>query len=276
MKEAKFYKVLNNKKVQCVLCPHMCKIEEGKSGFCKVRNNIDGILYTKTYNKISSIALDPIEKKPLRQYKPNSKILSVGTYGCNFTCDFCQNYHISQMEPELETISPTKLLEISDNINESIGIAFTYNEPTIWYEYIYDVAKNNKKDTILVTNGYINKEPLKELLPYINAMNIDIKSMNSKFYDTICNGTLESVKKTIILAYEKTHVELTFLAIPNINDSNKEMVELATWMNNIDFNIPLHIIPFRPMYNMKYIPKQTYERINRLKEIALRYLKYVY
>jgi len=276
MKEASFYKILNNKQVRCVLCPHMCEIEEGQSGFCKVRINIEGILYTKTYNKISSMSLDSIEKKPLRKYKPNTKILSVGTYGCNFTCDFCQNYHISQMEPKLENISPTKLLKISDNIKESIGIAFTYNEPTIWYEYVYDVAKNNKKDTILVTNGYINKKPLEQLLPHINAMNIDIKSMRSKFYNTICDGTLKKVKQTIILAHQQTHVELTFLAIPNINDSNKEMSELAMWIKNIDSNIPLHIIPFRPMYKMKDIPRQTYEDINRLKKIALKYLKYVY
>ena len=276
MKEASYYKSIQDKKVKCLLCPHECEIQEGYSGICKVRTNIDGVLFTKTYNQISSIAIDPIEKKPLRGYRPNTQILSVGTYGCNFKCDFCQNHHISQIEPNLENVTSDELLKISNDEKNNIGIAFTYNEPTIWYEYIYEVAKKNKKDTILVTNGFINQQPLKELLPYINAMNIDIKSINPHFYEKICRGQLEKVKESIQTASDMTHIELTFLAIPDINDSKEEMKELSKWIGSISNKIPLHIIPFRPMYKMENIPYQTYEKIQSLQKIASKYLKNIF
>ncbi len=276
MKEALYYKKQKNNTVECLLCPKNCVIFEGKVGFCKVRENKGGVLYTKTYNKLSSIALDPIEKKPLRNYKSGSHILSVGTMGCNFKCDFCQNYHISQEIPEVELVTVDRLLEISNSETDSIGIAFTYNEPTIWYEYVLEVAEKNRKDTILVTNGFINKEPLIQLLPYINAMNIDLKSMNPKFYKEVCRGELADVQRTIETAHLKTHIELTFLAIPQKNDTEEEMHSMAKWISNIDENIPLHIIPFRPMYKWNNMPYQSYEKIAKLKEIAGERLKYVY
>lgn len=276
MKEALYYTKLKNYTVKCYLCPHECVIKSGNSGLCRVRINENGILYSKIYDKVSAIALDPIEKKPLRRYKPNKNILSVGTMGCNFKCKFCQNYHIAHMDCELHTIAPQELVQMSDKQDDSIGIAFTYNEPTIWYEYVLDVAMQNKKDTVLVTNGFINREPLLELFPYIDAMNIDIKSMNPHFYKSICKGTLENVQNTIKTAYNNTHIELTFLAIPSLNDSQEEMKELSNWIANIDSNIPLHIIPFRPMYQMQDVPCQTYPKILELKEIASKILRYVY
>jgi len=276
MKEALFYKKEKNNAVKCLLCPQDCKIAEGKSGFCKVRVNKKGVLYSKTYDRISSIAMDPIEKKPLSMYKPGSNILSVGTMGCNFKCGFCQNYQIAHEEPKLGKMTVEHLLEISDAQTDSIGIAFTYNEPTIWYEYVLETAEKNEKDTVLVTNGYINMDPLKKLLPYINAMNIDLKSMNPDFYKEVCKGELESIKETIKTCYSKTHIELTFLAIPGRNDSDEEIKEMSEWISGIDRDIPLHIIPFRPMYKWTDLPHQTYERIDRLKGIARKELKYIY
>ncbi len=276
MKEALYYREFGENSVKCLLCPHECTIAQGRAGLCRVRENIDGKLYTKTYEMVSSLAIDPIEKKPLRLMKPGNHILSIGTIGCNFRCSFCQNYHISQSNPPLRKIPVDELLNISDSLNESIGIAFTYNEPTIWYEYILEVAMRNKKDTVLVTNGYINPEPLNRLLPYIAAMNIDIKSMNPNFYRKTCGGKLEHVQKTIEIAAKQTHIELTFLAIPGFNDSEEEMEQLTTWICTVNQKIPLHIIPFRPMYKMNYVPAQTIKKLSRLKQVARKRLSYVY
>lgn len=276
MKEALYYIKQKNKAVKCLLCPHECEIKQNNTGFCRVRENVDGILYTNTYNAISSIAVDPIQKKPLRRYKPNTNILSVGTWGCNLRCEFCQNYHISQMKPQLKQLTCDELLELSEAHKESIGIAFTYNEPTIWYEYILDTAQKNKKDTVLITNGFINREPLSKLLPYIDAMNIDLKSMNPDFYKRICRGSLEAVLETIKLSYQKTHIELTFLAIPELNDSSDEMERMSRWIADIDRKIPLHIIAFRPMYKMMDRQYQTREKIENLKTVASKKLDFVY
>ncbi len=276
MKEALFYTLQENNSVQCRLCPHECTISEGHIGICRVRENIDGKLIAQTYNKISSFAMDPIEKKPLRRYKNGAYILSVGTMGCNFTCDNCQNYHISQKTPLLKEMTAQQLIALSNEHEESIGIAFTYNEPMIWYEYVYEVAQNNNKDTVLVTNGYINKAPLEQLLPYIDAMNIDIKSMNPRFYQEVCGGTLDAVQNTIMIAQEKTHVELTFLAIPGRNDTVDEMKALSKWIADINKDIALHIIPFRPMYQMTNVLPQSMYTIAKLKDIAREELQYVY
>ena len=276
MKEASFYKKFGESSVKCLLCPHECTIPKGHSGICRVRQNIDGTLYADTYAKISSMAIDPIEKKPLRMYKSGTHILSVGTYGCNFKCGFCQNYHIAHKDPPLKDMPVEELLNISDSLEESIGIAFTYNEPTIWYEFVYETAVKNKKDTVLVTNGFINPEPLKQLLPHIQAMNIDLKSMNPDFYKKVCKGTLESVQNTIKYCAPRTHVELTYLAIPGYNDTSEEASEMAKWISGIDPNIALHIIPFRPMYKMGDVPPQSYEYLSELKKSAHKMLKNVF
>ena len=209
-------------------------------------------------------------------YKQGTHILSVGTYGCNFKCGFCQNYHIAHKEPSLKDMPVEELLNISDSLEESIGIAFTYNEPTIWYEYVYETAVKNKKDTVLVTNGFINPEPLKQLLPHIQAMNIDLKSMNTDFYKKVCKGSLENVQETIKYCASKTHVELTCLAIPGYNDTLEEAGEMAKWISDIDSNIALHIIPFRPMYKMEDVPSQTYDHLSELKKTARKKLENVF
>lgn len=276
MKEALYYEKLADQSVICRLCPHQCHIREGSVGRCRARRNIGGTLFSETYNQISAMALDPIEKKPLSRFKPGSFILSVGTFGCNFSCRFCQNHHISMIRPETETIDVDTLIQLSDHQTDSIGIAFTYNEPSIWYEYVLETAKKNKKDTVLVTNGFISPEPLKELLPYVDAMNIDLKSISDSFYRKLCGGQLAPVLKTIQMANSATHVELTFLAIPEVNDSDAEIAALSEWVATVDPYIPLHITPFYPMYQMKDVPAQTLARIDRLKSIANRRLAYVF
>lgn len=189
-------------KIDCHLCPQNCHIKNNNLGLCQARKNIDNNLYTLNYGVVTSIAIDPIEKKPLYHYKPRSQILSVGTFGCNMKCLFCQNYTISQNQIQGEYYEPVDLLNLIRNVDNNIGIAFTYNEPFIWYEYIYDCCKLIKKsginkDIILVTNGYMNPKPLEKLLPFIDAMNIDLKSFNNKTYETLCKASLNPVLETI-------------------------------------------------------------------------------
>ena len=189
-------------KIRCLLCPHNCIIAEGRFGLCSVRMNKDGALKTINYGEITAMANDPVEKKPLYHYKPGKNILSVGSFGCNFTCDFCQNYSIAQYKANSWYLSPEELIERCLNLENNIGIAFTYNEPSIWYEYIYETSKKLKErgphaGVVLVTNGYIETEPLLQLLPYVDAMNIDLKSFGQGYYKKICGGRLEPVLTTI-------------------------------------------------------------------------------
>ncbi len=277
MKEASYYKKGDNNEVYCTLCPHYCKIEEGKSGRCRVRKNKDGSLYTLNYGKITSYAYDPIEKKPLYHYKPGTNIFSIGSFGCNLACDFCQNWEIVYDNNLTMDISPEDLLELS-KAKDSVGIAYTYNEPIIWYEFILDMAKKVKENgmsNILVTNGYINQEPLEELLPYIDAMNIDLKSMDDFFYKHLCKGSLEPVLRTIEIAARSTHVELTTLVIDNENSSLEEIRSLAKRVGQIDKSIPLHFSRYFPAYKMKHPPTKI-ETLVEAKNIAKEYLDYVY
>jgi len=275
MKEALYYIKGKDKKVICTLCPNNCVISDGEAGVCGVRKNEKGKLQALTYDMVSSIALDPIEKKPLDYFMPGTYILSVGTFGCNFKCGFCQNWTISQERPELENITPRALCETAANIKKNIGIAFTYNEPSIWYEYVLETCKLNKENglaNVLVTNGYINPGPLNELLPYVDAMNIDLKSFKPDFYRDICKGKLEPVKQTIKTSAGKCHIELTNLSIPGLNDSIEEMDEMCAWIASIGRDIPLHLIPFRPLYKMTDLPMQTFNRLAALRNTALFYL----
>ena len=188
--EAMFYEKLENREVRCVLCPHRCRIGQDGRGICGVRKNIDGILYSLNYEEISSIGVDPIEKKPLYRFHPGTGILSVGSVGCNLKCPFCQNHTIARVKPEeVHTYrgSSDELVAKAVSLKDrgSIGIAYTYNEPSVWYEFVYEVAKTAREKgllNVLVTNGYIEMEPLERLLPYIDAMNIDLKAYNDRFY----------------------------------------------------------------------------------------------
>jgi pyruvate formate lyase activating enzyme len=280
-KEARYYDKNPNLSVKCNLCPHKCIIKPGASGICRVRKNIDGKLYTLNYGKVTSIALDPIEKKPLYQFYPGSYILSLGTFGCNFKCPYCQNWEIAHEEPESYGITPEKaVLKAKEFVEKgSIGLAYTYNEPSIWYEFVYDtavLAKEEGLSNVLVTNGYISHKPLQDILPYIDAFNIDVKSFDEDFYKKICNGTLEDVKETVEIVSKSCHVELTSLIIPGLNDSISNIEKMAKWIYSISSEIPLHITRFFPHYKMNNIPPTPVETLIKLKDTAGRYLKYVY
>jgi pyruvate formate lyase activating enzyme len=279
--KAQYYTKLDNGVVHCQLCPHNCHIRPDKKGICKVRANSDGELYAESYGQLSSLALDPIEKKPLYRFYPGSLILSTGSYGCNFSCSFCQNYSISMGKPETAFISPENLVYKAFRLKDSgnIGLAYTYNEPFISFEYVLDCCKLIKDrglKNVLVTNGYVQEAPLLEMLPYNDAMNIDLKSFSPDFYKEICNGNVEIVKRTIETASKSCHIEITCLVIPGLNDSEEEIGDMARWLSSLSPDIPLHLSRFFPRHKMldkEITPRATLEKAAR---IASRYLDHVY
>ena len=278
-KEALFYEKQGDR-INCKLCPHNCLIEVGEFGKCNVRVNKEGLLYTVNYGEITSMAQDPIEKKPLYHFKPGSNILSVGSFGCNFTCGFCQNHSISQERAKSEYIYPEKLVEICKSLEDNIGVAFTYNEPSIWYEYVYKssrLLKESIKDIkiVIVTNGYIKEEPLKMLLPYVDAMNIDLKAFNNDYYKDICGGNITPVLDTIKMASKECHVEVTTLLVNGENDSSAEVNKIAEFIASVDENIPLHLSRYFPSYKMDN-PATKVEVMIEARDIAKKYLNYVY
>lgn len=277
-KAAMFYESIKDK-VHCFLCPHNCVIDNGHFGKCNVRTNEDGKLFTVNYGEITSAALDPIEKKPLNYFKPSTKILSFGSFGCNFKCSFCQNYRISQLKPESKFVTKEELVETILNTPDNVGVAFTYNEPSIWYEYVYDCSKllkqtNPNKAVVLVTNGYISQEPLIKLLPFVDAMNIDLKSFNSDYYKRLCEGKLTPVLKTIETASKECHVEITTLLVSGENDRLEEVEQIAKYLNSIDSNIPLHLSRYFPNYKLENPPTDV-EFLKKAGELASKYLNRV-
>ncbi len=279
--EAMYYEKLGDGNVRCVLCPHNCRIRPGKRGICRVRINKDGRLLSENYGQIASMALDPIEKKPLAMFRPGSYILSVGTFGCNFKCSFCQNWAISLAKPMTADISPDELVLKAEELKSrgNIGIAYTYNEPSIWYEFVLETAKKARDRgllNVLVTNGFINTEPLSELLEYVDAMNIDVKAFTEDFYKKICGGGLEDVKKTVETAFGKCHVEVTTLIIPGLNDSIGEIEGISGWLASVSPDIPLHISRFYPSHEMRDFPPTPAKTIREAQKIAKKRLKYVF
>lgn len=278
MKEARYYQAHENG-VICGLCPKQCVISPDRTGFCRVRKNINGTLYAQNYGCCSSYALDPIEKKPLYHFYPGSTIFSIGTWGCNFACQFCQNWEIAQAVPATIPMLPAEAVAAAKGAGRgNIGIAYTYSEPGVWYEYITDTARlvhEQDLKNVLVTNGFINSEPLDELLPFIDAMNIDVKAFNEDFYRTVCAGTLRHVKQTVQKAVQYCHVEITTLVIPGMNDSETELTELAKWLAGLDKDIPLHFSRYFPRYKMGAAPTPL-STLNKASEIASEYLNYVY
>lgn len=277
MKEAKFYSNLIEDKILCETCPRGCIIPENKYGFCRAYYNKSGRLYNVLYGEIASLALDPIEKKPLFHFYPGSKILSVGTNGCNLRCQFCQNWELVEGNNPTNKISSEVLLELAKRY-DSIGIAFTYNEPTISFEFVYDTFKLFKErglKTVLVTNGYINEKPLLNLLTVVDALNIDLKSIKGDFYKKICKGNVEPVKRSIKLSYEQSFVEVTNLIIPTLNDTKEEFLELRDFIANISPDIPLHLSRYFPNYKLT-IPETPIETLLVAFDIMKEKLNYVY
>ncbi len=284
IKEALFYNRLpDGRKIKCSLCPHNCVISPEKTGLCRVRKNIDGTLYTLNYFKFSAIALDPIEKKPLNMFYPGSKILSLGSVGCNLSCPFCQNYSIATKSIEYDnTFSMStdeiisKALELENKGN--IGIAYTYNEPTVWIETILELAAEARKNSlknVLVTNGFISREPLQKILPFIDAMNIDLKAYNEDTYRKVLGGQLVNVLDTIRESADKCHVEVTTLIIPGMNDSKDEIRNLAEFIRSVDENIVLHLSRFFPGYKWEHKQPTDIKLMYELAFEAQKYLKNV-
>ncbi len=272
-KEGKFW-TLKEGKVQCNLCPHRCVLKEKERGICGVREARDGKLFTLIYASVSSACPDPIEKKPLFHFYPGTLVYSLGSVGCNFKCMHCQNFSISQALPEeypLEEISPEEAIERARRCCD--GIAWTYNEPTIWIEYALDCAKIAKKEglyTVFVTNGYINEEAIYEVSKYVDAANIDIKSMSKDFYKKICKGKIEPVLDACKSYKSKgVHVEITYLVIPTKNDSEEEIRKFCKWaMENLGNEQVIHFTAFYPHYKMSDLPPTPLKKLLEAYRIA--------
>ncbi len=276
MKEADYWREFNGK-VQCVLCPVRCIIGEGEEGRCMGKKNENGTLYAVNYGELASLTVDPIEKKPLYHFHPTSGILSTGPNGCNMICSFCQNKEISQNSIPTKHMEPDQLVEHASR-KDSIGIAYTYTEPLIWWEYLMDtcpLAHERGLKNVLVTNGFLNEEPLRELLPYIDAMNIDLKAMNQDFYGRICGGIMEDVLRNIRICADETLVEITNLIIPGYNDSEEDIEEMVDFIASVDENIPLHLSAYTPRFKLQAesTPAAT---LKRARETAKEKLNYVY
>lgn len=280
-KEAMYWIKKANDVVKCILCPHGCVISPGNIGICRVRFNDKGILQSLNYGLCTALAVDPIEKKPLYDFYPGSSILSVGTFGCNLKCAFCQNWQIAHGEhPSKYEIKPNELVELAEKHRDegNIGIAYTYSEPLMWYEFVLDTSKEiSKRDlkNVLVSNGYINEEPLKELAPFIDAANIDVKAYNNNFYPKLCKGELEPVKRTVEILIDHCHVEVTTLVIPGENDVIEEIEELARWLKSISPEVSLHLTRYFPNYQLN-LPPTPLETLEKAREAASRYLSNVY
>ena len=277
-KEALFWEKREDGKIQCLLCPVGCVMADGKVGVCMGRKNEGGTLYAANYGRLVSIAIDPIEKKPLYHFHPGTQILSTGPNGCNMRCQQCQNWTISQEESPTEFVRPEDLVRIACN-EDSVGIAYTYTEPLIWYEYVLDtakIAKENNLANVLVTNGYIHQEPLKELLPYIDAMNVDLKSMEDDFYRKICKAKLAPVLKAIELSHQnKIHMEMTNLLMPTLNDSEEQIQKLIDFVASLSDRIPVHFSRYFPAYRAD-LPPTPMESLQKAFLLAKRKLKYVF
>lgn len=268
--------------ISCELCFHHCQLKEGQTGLCRARANRGGRIVPLNYGKLTALALDPIEKKPLRRFHPGSMVLSVGSFGCNLCCPFCQNAQIAAAGVEILTRDcPSEALvrqALRLRGQGNIGVAYTYNEPLVGYEYVRDCAALVHQAgmcNVLVTNGTIEEGPWRALLPLIDAVNIDLKGFTEGWYRTL-GGDLETVKRSITLAVEHCHVEVTTLIVPGENDSEEEMRALSGWLSSVSPEIPLHVSRFFPRHHMTNRPPTPMETVYRLAQVARERLPYVY
>ncbi len=279
MYEAKYYEQLSDGRIHCLLCPHQCIVADQAYGRCKVRYNEGGTLIAKSYGFITSSSFDPVEKKPFYHFMPGQSIFSVGSKGCNFKCDFCQNARIA-LEEDAEGKEYTKedLLEVMSQREDNVGIAFTYNEPMVGYEFMLDMAKAAKEKgykTACVSNGYIMPDPLSELLNYIDAFNIDLKAFNDRFYHQICRGERAPVMEAIRRMANTNHVEVTTLIIEGENDDLEELENMFKWLKDISPNIPLHLSRYYPGRNYTK-PATSISRLLEIETLAKKHLNFVY
>jgi pyruvate formate lyase activating enzyme len=288
MKEAKYYQKLDDSSLNCVLCPRNCLIKPDCFGVCGVRKNIKGKLFSIVYGRPCAMHVDPIEKKPLYHFLPGSKTFSIATFGCNFFCDFCQNWEISQKRGEIlekdhsfkKLFSPEEIVRLA-KLSGSDSISYTYTEPTVFFEYMLDIAKLAKKSglkNVLVSNGYINEKPLEELCEFINAANIDLKSFNNDFYKNFCKGSLNPVLNSLkILKKHGVWLEITNLVIPKRNDDLKLIEKMCCWISDeLGKDVPLHFSAFHPDY--KHLDASVTELIilKKIEKIARKYLDNVH
>lgn len=284
MQEALYYTKLEAQKVQCNLCPRNCIIEEGRFGDCRARRNRQGTLYSEVFSKISAFNLDPIEKKPLYHFYPGSEIISLGTSGCNLHCVFCQNHTLSQCQNKkpviVKSLTPEELLDVLVKTENNLGLAFTYNEPTINYEYMLEtarLAKNAGLKTVMVSNGYINQDPLEILMKYIDAFNIDLKGYSNDFYAHYTKATIKPVLKTIkTIGKSDRHLEITYLVIPTVNDNEEDFERACKWIaKECGKDTVLHLSRYFPRYELEQYPTPA-ETLFALFDIAKKHLNHVY
>jgi pyruvate formate lyase activating enzyme len=272
--EARFWKSEGDK-VGCYLCPHHCKIADDRIGICGVRQNIGGTLYSLIYGRASAVHVDPIEKKPLFHFKPGTPIFSLGSVGCNLKCLHCQNFSISQSAvkgADLSHITPEQAIELT-RANDCPSIAFTYNEPTIWHEFTFDTCVAARKadvSTVYVSNGFIELDPLREIAPYLDAMNIDVKGFEETFYKGVCKARLAPVLAATKLAHELgIHVELTYLIIPGKNDREEEIRAFCRWVaKELNVKVPTHFSRFHPDFMMADVPATPPRTMEMARRVA--------
>lgn len=280
MHRAEYWHVEDDGSIRCELCPHGCRLTDGRSGLCRVRRAQEGALVALGYGQLSSMHVDPIEKKPLYHFYPGSQILSIGGWGCNFRCDFCQNWSISQQVLTEEASVPPEVLVAEAKRSGSIGVAYTYNEPCIAFEYVRDCAKLVREAglvNVMVTNGFINPGPAESLLKWMDAANIDVKSMQESFYREQCGGALSPV-----LAFARQalaagcHVEVTNLVIPGLNDDDESFHALSEWIKvSLGCGVPLHLSGYYPQYKMDR-PATSSAALEHARDLCRSYLDYVY
>jgi pyruvate formate lyase activating enzyme len=285
LKEAMFYAKLEESTVSCLLCPHHCKINESKRGICGVRENMDGVLYSLVYGKMVARSIDPIEKKPFFHFYPGSTSYSTATVGCNFRCKNCQNFNISQMPKDKkrivgEDISPQEIVVAAKHY-KCRSISYTYTEPTIYFEYAYDIAKLAHEAgiyNVFVSNGYTTEEAIRTLAPYLDAINVDLKGLSEELYHKNCGGHLQPVLDAIKL-YKSlgVWVEVTTLVIPTLNDSEEDFRGIAEFIKSVGVDIPWHISQFYPTYKLTDLPPTPVTTLHEARDIGLEVgLRYVY
>lgn len=280
------YKNMGGNKVSCFLCSHHCRISNGKFGICNVRENRDGVLFTHAYGELIARNIDPIEKKPLYHFLPGSKSFSIAAIGCNFQCGFCQNWQISQVKEAKasglhpEEVKPEDVVKQAKQTG-SKSISYTYTEPTIFFEYAYEISQLAKKEglfNVFVTNGYMTKEMIQTIHPYLDAANIDLKSFRDDYYRKVCRGRLAPVLKNIELMKKLSiWIEVTTLVVPGQNDSEEELKKIANFLAGLDTSIPWHISRFYPQYKMEDLESTPLEILNQAYEIGKSAgLRYIY